>query len=62
MGFSRQKARQRHPSSDPVAQEAFQKGLSAAVDVAKQAYPDRRITPWFEDEARIGQKGRVCRR
>ena len=26
MGFSRQKARQRHPSSDPVAQEAFQKG------------------------------------
>jgi transposase len=25
-GFSRQKARQRHPSSDPAAQEAFQKG------------------------------------
>ena len=27
-GFSRQKARQRHPSSDPAAQEAFQKGAS----------------------------------
>jgi transposase len=26
-GFSRQKARQRHPSSDPAAQEAFQKGV-----------------------------------
>ena len=26
MGFSRQKARPRHPLSDPVAQEAFQKG------------------------------------
>ncbi len=25
-GLSRQKARQRHPSSDPTAQEAFQKG------------------------------------
>lgn len=28
MGFSRQKARQRHPSSDAAAQEAFQKGAS----------------------------------
>lgn len=28
LGFSRQKARQRHPSSDPVAQEAFKKGGS----------------------------------
>jgi transposase len=25
MGFSRQKARQRHPRSDPAAQEAFKK-------------------------------------
>jgi hypothetical protein len=63
MGFSRQKASQRHPSSDPVAQEAFQKrGLSIAVDAAKQAHSDKRITLWFEDEARIGQKGRVCHR
>ena len=28
MGFSRQKARQRHPSSDAAAQAAFQKGAS----------------------------------
>ena len=28
MGFSRQKARQRHPSSDAAAQEAFKKGGS----------------------------------
>ena len=26
------------------------------------AHPDKRITLWFEDEARIGQKGRVCHR
>lgn len=26
LGFSRQKARQRHPRSDPAAQEAFKKG------------------------------------
>ena len=29
--------------------------LSAAVDVAKQPYPDKRITLWFEDKARIGK-------
>lgn len=28
LGFSRQKARQRHPSSDAAAQEAFQRGAS----------------------------------
>ena len=29
---------------------------------AKQANPDKRVTLWFQDEARIGQKGRVCHR
>lgn len=28
LGFSRQKARQRHPRSDPAAQDAFKKGAS----------------------------------
>jgi transposase len=34
----------------------------AAVNQARAAHPDKRITLWFEDEARIGQKGRVCHR
>src|SRR5436309_174077 len=35
-------------------------GLLAAVNAAGAAHPDKRITSWSEDEARIGQKGRVC--
>ncbi len=31
----------------------------AAIAVA---HPDKRVTLWFEDEARIGQKGCVCHR
>lgn len=27
-----------------------------------EAHPDKRIVLWFMDEARIGQKGRLCRR
>jgi putative transposase len=32
------------------------------VNVAKETHPAKRITLWFEDEARVGQKGRVCHR
>lgn len=30
------------------------------MDLARQSHPDKRITLWFEDEVRVGQKGRVC--
>jgi transposase len=40
----------------------MQGGLLVAVDAARQAHPDKRITLWFQDEARVGQKGRVCYR
>ena len=29
---------------------------------AAAAHPDRRVTLWFMDEARVGQKGRLCHR
>ena len=32
------------------------------VNLARAAHPGKRITLWFQDEARIGQKGRVCHR
>ena len=38
------------------------RGLQAAVDAARAARPDKRLTLWFEDEARVGQKGRTCHR
>ena len=38
------------------------RGLQAAVDAARAAHPGKRLTLWFEDEARVGQKGRTCHR
>ncbi len=55
LGFSRQKARQVHPQSDAQAQAAFEKGPQRALDDAAAAHPGRRVTLWFEDEARVGQ-------
>ncbi len=38
------------------------KGLQAALDAATAAHPGKRISLWFQDEARMGQKGRTCHR
>jgi transposase len=32
------------------------------VSAAEAAHPGQRVALWFQDEARIGQKGRLCRR
>ena len=32
------------------------------MGAAEAAHPDRRIELWFMDEARVGQKGRLCHR
>src|SRR4028118_1734587 len=39
-----------------------QGGLQAALDDARAEHAGKRLTLWFMDEARFGQKGRVCRR
>jgi len=63
MGLSRQKARSVHPKKDPKAQEHFQKrGLRNALKTAAEAHPGKQIRLFFQDEARIGQKGRLCHR
>lgn len=36
------------------------KGLPDALSAAAAAHPGQRIALWFQDEARVGQKGRVC--
>jgi transposase len=37
-------------------------GLQAALDEARAEHTGKRLTLWFMDEARFGQKGRVCYR
>ena len=32
------------------------------MQAARETRPGKRLTPWFQDEMRFGQKGRVCHR
>ncbi len=36
--------------------------LQSALDATAAAHPGKRLTLWFQDEVRFGQKGRVCHR
>jgi transposase len=62
LGLSRQKARPRHPRGSAAERAAFKKGLGSRLEEVARAHPDARVQLWCEDEARIGQKGRTCRR
>ena len=45
------------------AQERFKKGgLRDILKATAAAHPDKRLQLWFQDEARVGNKGRVCHR
>jgi hypothetical protein len=59
LGSSKQETRPRHPQTSAEAQEAFKGGPRRDPEPAAEAHPDRRIEQWFEDEARVGQKGRT---
>ncbi|MEM8552764.1 MAG: IS630 family transposase [Pseudomonadota bacterium] len=52
-------------ASEGVAQSPRglrKKGLLQALSAARTAHPTKRITLWFQDEMRVGQKGRLCHR
>jgi transposase len=40
----------------------LKKGLLEALEAASQAHPEKTIRLYFQDEARVGQKGRLCHR
>jgi transposase len=49
----------------PIRRPAWpglKKQLPTALAQAAAAHPDKRIVLFFQDEARVGQKGRVCHR
>ena len=58
LGFRHVSARPRHPKADPAAQDAHKKNFAALIAAA---IPDhargKPIELWWEDEARVGQKG-----
>ncbi len=62
LGFSRQKVPQAHPQKDAEAQQRFKKRAPRGPEDAAEAHPDKRLELCFQDDARVGNKGRVCHR
>ncbi|MCE3246844.1 MAG: family transposase [Geminicoccaceae bacterium] len=58
-----QKTRPVHPAADAKAQARFKKGSRRWIAEIARDHPEaERLEIWFQDEARVGQTGRVCRR
>jgi len=63
LDLSRQTCRPQHPKSDETAQMGFKKKFWRVLDqIATEHSEAERVEVWFQDEARVGQKGRVTRR
>ena len=58
LGFRRMSVRPERPKADPQAQAAFKENFA---DLVAEVLPDRAkgkpLEVWFQDEARVGQKG-----
>ena len=65
LDLSWQTPRPRHPKADPAAQEAFKRKFWRVQEQIAAEHAEKgmdRFEIWFQDEARVGQKGRVTRR
>ena len=49
-----------HPDCDAAAQKAFKKALPRVAQVIREAARGKPVEIWFQDEARIGQNGRLA--
>lgn len=60
-GFRHLSVRPRHPNCDEAVQEAFKKTFAAQVaQIIPETAQAKPIEIWFQDEARIGQKGTLA--
>src|SRR4051794_1679740 len=62
LGLSRQKVRPGPSIPRPTRGRASASKKGDALRAAAAAHPGKRIALWFMDEARVGQKGRLCHR
>ena len=63
LGFSRETGAALPSEEGPGGSGSLQKGgLADQVAAIAAHHPDKRIELWFADEARVGNKGRVCHR
>ena len=62
LGFRKLSPRPVHPKADPQAQEDFRRGFSGLASAALPEGTDpSSVDVWFQDEARVGQKGMLTR-
>ena len=62
LGFRRLSPRPLHPKADQQKQEDFRNGFSAiAMDALPDGIDPARVDVWYQDEARLGQKGMLTR-
>jgi transposase len=59
--FSSLMPRPQHPDADEELQDIFKEVVVDQIQAIKEAHPDEEVQIWFEDEARLGQKGTLTR-
>ncbi len=61
LGFSSLMPRPQHKDSDEEVQALFKEVIADLIQAIAEAYPDQEVGDYFEDEARMGQQGTLCR-
>lgn len=61
LGFSSLMPRPQHKDADEDLQACFREVVVEQVQAIRDDHPDERVDVYFEDEARMGQQGTLCR-
>lgn len=61
LGFSSLMPRPQHKNADEKLQAAFKEVIPDQIQAIREAHPEKEVRVYFEDEARFGQQGTLCR-
>lgn len=59
--FSSLMPRPQHKDADEELQAIFKEVIADQIQAIREAHPEEDVQVWFEDEARFGQQGTLCR-
>jgi transposase len=61
LSFSSLMPRPQHKDADDELQAIFKEVVNDQIQAIREAHPEQDVQVWFEDEARFGQQGTLCR-
>jgi transposase len=61
LGYSSLMPRPQHEDANPEVQEFFKEIVVEQIEAIAEAYPDKEVRIYFEDEARFGTQGTITR-